>query len=175
MLFYGQGNQGLFFFMPISVFGLFGVLPLWKKSKPRAILLIGTFLVFLVVISTRYAFNPGTNDSRYLTPFLPMWFAAVAVGIDWLIRASNGKGLWAVVNGIIVAGLLLLSITFQFRQIAISWGHDIFPSQTTALLFGAVFTNWRNLPVIWLFEAVILFASGMFIQWRRARRYYAEM
>ena len=150
LLFWGSDNQGLFWLAPISLLGLFGLKPLWQKSPREFILIVGGFVAMLLLFSTSTTFNPFTNDGRYLTPFLGLWFVAVGWGV---VRAIHELPLpelplpelplpelplpelplpelplqVAPLRWAIMYGLLFLSIQNQILHIAYSWGHDLKP------------------------------------------------
>jgi len=160
---YGSGNQGLFLLSPIALAGLPGVLILFRRSRRRAWLLVGAFAAFLLLVSTYVDFNPLTNDSRYLTPYLGLWFVPVALWLDERLvglRLDTPRGIfWTLM----ICGLVWLSIRNQIMVIAFSWNHDldlaalkpgaILP-ENIATLYRTVFRNTLNLPLLWLVEAL---------------------
>ncbi len=163
LVWYGSDNQGLFLLSPIALVGLPGLISLFRQSWRRGMLLAGTFAAFLLLVSTYYNFNPLTNDSRYLTTFMGLWFVPVAL---WLDKHALGRPLDNVpylLLILLIFALLLLSIRNQFMVIAFSWNHDLDPSklipqatppQNIATIFGTVFRNVANLPLLWLVEAL---------------------
>ncbi|MBI3242690.1 MAG: hypothetical protein HYZ49_10395 [Chloroflexi bacterium] len=169
MLFYGSDNQGLFWLAPISLLGLVGVRGLWKFSRRECVLIIGVFLAMLLLFSTSTTFNPFTNDGRYITPFLGLWFVAVGFGVVRFVGAIHELPLrWAIVYG-----LLFLSIRNQILHIAFSWGHDLnlatlrpwaAAPENIAALWQAVFPNALNVPLWWGVVAV------GWLAWRLRRR-----
>ncbi len=169
MLFYGSDNQGLFWLAPISLLGLPGLLPLWRVSRRNFWVCAGLFTAMLLLFSTSTTFNPYTNDGRYITPFLGLWFVVVAFGLNWLeVRLPS-----ALARYTIILGLLFLSIYFQIMHIAYSWGHDLKPDafrpwaaspDNIMTLAKAVFPNLLNTPLWWGMLAV----SGLVIWlWRQ--------
>jgi len=143
MLFYGYENQGLFWLAPISLLGLFGLKGLWQRSRREFALIAGVFAAMLLLFSTSTTFNPYTNDGRYLTPFLGLWFVAVGFGVGRMVGAIRESPLrWAIIYG-----LLFISIRNQIMHIAFSWGHPA-PENMIAL-WNAVFPNALNAPLWW--------------------------
>ncbi|MEK7325761.1 MAG: hypothetical protein AAB217_10950, partial [Chloroflexota bacterium] len=161
MLFYGSDNQGLFWLAPISLLGLAGLQGLWRRSRREFALIVGCFTAMLLLFSTSTTFNPYTNDGRYITPFLGLWFVVVGFGISWLqsrLEAAPTISLISFFPPLIIYGLLFLSIRNQILHIAFSWGHDLNPAmlrpwaaapENIAALWSAVFPNALNLPLWW--------------------------
>lgn len=154
MLFYGQGNQGLFWLAPVSLLGLMGLKDFWGRSRRQFVFVIGTFVAMLLLFSASTTFNPYTNDGRYITPFLGLWFVAVGFGVG----GSNGSRELSGLRAAIIYGLLLLSTRNQIMHIAFSWGHDLDVTalrplsaapENIAALWQAVFPNAINLPLWW--------------------------
>ncbi len=161
MLFYGSDNQGLFWLAPISLLGLLGLKGMWARSRRESILVIGVFVAMLLLFSTSTTFNPYTNDGRYITPFLGLWFVAVGFGISWMqsrIQSAPTNFLISFFSPLIIYGLLFLSVRNQFMHIAFSWGHDLNAAglrplaaapENIVALWQAVFPNALNLPLWW--------------------------
>ncbi len=176
MLFYGSDNQGLFWLAPISLLGLAGLQGLWRRSRREFVLIVGCFTAMLLLFSTSTTFNPFTNDGRYITPFLGLWFVVVGFGISWLqswLEAAPTTPLISFFSPLIIYGLLFLSIRNQIMHIAFSWGHDLnlaamrpwaAAPENIAALWNAVFPNALNLPLWWGLVAV------GWLAWRVVRR-----
>jgi hypothetical protein len=154
MLFYGYDNQGLFWLAPVSLLGLAGLRGLWQRSRREFALIIGVFAAMLLLFSTSTTFNPYTNDGRYLTPFLGLWFVAVGFGVAQFVGATGRSPL----RNAVVYGLLFLSTRNQIMHIAFSWGHDLNLAAMTpwaaapenmAALWYAVLPNALNVPLWW--------------------------
>ncbi len=154
MLFYGSDNQGLFWLAPVSLLGLFGLKGLWSHSRRQFVLIVGVFTAMLLLFSTSTTFNPYTNDGRYITPFLGLWFVAAGFGV----AGNNGSRELSGLRAAIIYGLLLLSTRNQIMHIAFSWGHDFdltalrplsAAPENIAALWQVVFPNAINLPLWW--------------------------
>jgi len=179
MLFYGSDNQGLFWLAPISLLGLVGLRGLWKHSTREFTLSVGIFVIMLCFFSTSTTFNPYTNDGRYLTPFLGLWFVAVGFGVEWVVGVNlrvdptggariggariGGAHIGAPLRWAILYGLLFLSLRNQFMHIALSWGHDLNLATLRAwaaapenilTAWSAVLPNALNVPLWWGLMAV---------------------
>ncbi|HUN21772.1 MAG TPA: hypothetical protein PK299_01415 [Anaerolineales bacterium] len=162
LLVWGNDNQGLFLLSPVAIVGLWGIRPLWCYSRILCVFLLGLFGCMLALFSMSTTFNPATNDGRYLTPFLGLWFVAVAFGIQALPKGVFTNGVLAVLGW--------LSLQNQIWHIAYSWGHSIDLSQwrswsiapdNLARLSHAVFHNWQNLPAWWLLLAGVAGLAGL--------------
>ncbi len=162
MLFYGSDNQGLFWLAPVSLLGLAGVRGLWQRSRREFVLIVGGFAAMLLLFSASTTFNPYTNDGRYLTPFLGLWFVAVGFGVERLAGASPvpvpGQPQGSPLRWAIVYGLLFWSVRNQLMHIALSWGHDFqwavlrplsLAPENVAAVWRAVFPNAANVPLWW--------------------------
>ncbi len=154
MLFYGSDNQGLFWLAPVSLLGLAGLRGLWQRSRREFALIVGGFAGMLLLLSTSTTFNPYTNDGRYLTPFLGLWFVAVGFGV----AGNDGSRELSGLRSAVVFGLLFLSIRNQIMHIAFSWGHDFdlaalrplsVAPENIAALWQALFPNAANVPLWW--------------------------
>jgi hypothetical protein len=166
MLFYGSDNQGLFWLAPVSLLGLVGLRELWKFSRREFALIVGCFTAMLLLFSTSTTFNPFTNDGRYITPFLGLWFVAVGFGVSWIqsrLQAAPTNFLISFFSPLIIYGLLFLSIRNQIMHITLSWGHDLnlatlrpwaAAPENIAALWNAVFPNALNVPLWWGILAV---------------------
>jgi hypothetical protein len=92
MLVYGAENQGLFLLSPIALLCFLGLPAFIRFSRSRSILTLGSFILMLLIFSKSTTFNPGTNDGRYLAPFLSLWFMPLAFWLTSIIwrPAANG-------------------------------------------------------------------------------------
>jgi hypothetical protein len=158
MLFYGYDNQGLFWLAPVALLGLLGLAPLWHRSRREFYVCVGLFAGMLLLFSTSTTFNPYTNDGRYITPFLGLWFVAVGFGVAKVTEANSPM------RQAMLYGLLFLSIFNQLMHIAYSWGHEFDPAtlrpwaaapENIGAVLQAVFPNVLNLPLWWGMLAVV--------------------
>jgi hypothetical protein len=131
----------------------------------------------LVIFSKSTTFNPLTNDGRYLTPFIGLWFVPIAFWIDEVYSEQRGE-IWSLILGIILFGLLFLSIRNQMVHIAFSWNYDFdmtrLRSMATApenisYFLSTLFPNAVNLPLLWLGEGGLLGISTILMEWNTRR------
>ncbi len=136
-----------------------------------------TFAAFVLLLSSYWAFNPTTNDSRYLTPLLGLWFVPVAFWIDRYYVGRSTHGLLTMALSLLLYGLLILSIRNQFMHIAFYWIYNLnlsslrpmsTPLDNIGIVFGTVFRNTANLPLLWLLEGSVLLV-GIILEplWRK--------
>jgi hypothetical protein len=178
MLFYAYDNQGLFWLAPISLLGLLGLAPLWRKSRREFFVCVGLFTGMLLLFSTSTTFNPYTNDGRYITPFLGLWFVAVGFGVTKLTEVDSP------LRQSVLYGLLFLSVLNQIMHIAFSWGHDLDPAalrpwaaapENILAVLQAVFPNVLNLPIWWGILVVAGLLSWLWFSMRqRTSQDYAK-
>lgn len=154
-------NQGLFWLAPVALFSLAGLQAMFRHDWRKATLVITAFAFTLLVLSGKSIYSE-TNDSRYITSFLGLWFIPAAFWYDegYALAGHPFRLLWEFA----FYGLLLLSIRNQFMHIAFSWNYTLNPAwlrplavspQNIALLFGTVFRNAPNLPLLWGVQGAI--------------------
>ncbi|MBN1310466.1 MAG: hypothetical protein JXB30_03530 [Anaerolineae bacterium] len=175
MLFYDGNNQGLFLLSPIALLGIVGLPAMFRYEKRRAILLMTLFTLLLIVMASNATYNPLTNDSRYITPFVGLWFVPVGFFIDRYYTGKSTENLPSIMLSLLLYGLLFLSMRNQLIHIAFSWNYDFSleslrpmatPLDNITLLFGTVFRNAANLPLLWLFEGCGILISIIYSVFR---------
>lgn len=170
MLVWGGDNQGLGLMSPVALLALPGLVMFWRSARRDFILLMGLFAAMLLLFSKSTTFNPLTNDGRYLTPFLGLWFVPLAFWLDRVcFRARRGAArlAWAA----LVFGLLFLSVRNVFWHIALSWNYDLdyaalqaysVNSSNLKYALGTVFPNAANVWWLWwLYAGVSTLAWGL--------------
>lgn len=174
MLFYSPENmnQGLLLLSPIAWLSLAG-LPLgWQHVRRRADLLfsVGVFVLFLLLFSASTTYNPYTNDGRYLTPFLPLWWLPLAFWVEFAYRRLEGD-LPQLAGGLLLFGTLAISVRNVAVHIAVSWNYDLkfsellnmsTPLPNLERILGVLFPNVGNLWWLWL---ALLPAVGLWWWW----------
>lgn len=164
LLLYHDYNQGLFALSPVALFGLIGLVPLFRFDWRKASLLLGIFIVHLCIFATNTStanHTGGTFDSRYLTAFISLWFLGIAFWYDAVYEKRQGLSrlLWSIA----FFGLLAVSFQNEILHIAYSLNYGLLPANfitqgamphNLSLVFGTVFRNLSNLPVLWLIEAL---------------------
>ncbi len=162
MLFWGSESQGLFVMAPFALLGLPGWLFLWKRSPRDLLLFGGLFVIMLFLFSKSTTFNSLTNDARYQTPFLSLWFLPVALSLDSLF-AQPRRGMVQMGWFFLVFGLLFLSVRNVFWHIALSWNYDLDVSQLVPAsvhadnlkyLLSTVFPNAANVWWLWWLQGL---------------------
>jgi hypothetical protein len=174
MLFYDGNNQGLFLLAPITLLGLPGLPIFFRHSRRHFALFIGTFLIYLLLFSKSTTYNSLTNDGRYLTTFVGLWFVPLAFWIDRVFLPLKDD-LWRVAASFLVFGLFFVSVRNQLVHIAFSWNYDLDLSQlrplatpldNILLLARTVFPNAGNLPLLWAGEGIALSLAWLIARWR---------
>lgn len=167
----GLANQGLFVLMPVTLLGLVGIVPTFRRNWREAALLMGLIAFYLVLSAKNHNFSAGTSDGRYMVPYLAYWFVPVAFalqGIDGVKQPVLRSLLLFVAYGLIVTsvyGALLniaMSYNYQFEFSQLSDPPATLHNWRT--LLGAVFVNVGNLPLLWLVEGVLA-VFGMAASW----------
>ena len=115
MLWWGRDNQGLFLLSPVAILGLLGVPAFVRARRGEAVLVLGTFVVFLLLFSKSTFFNPLTNDGRYLVPFLALWLVPAAFWVDRALCACRSENTRLAAT-LVLGGLLFLSIRNAFMH-----------------------------------------------------------
>ncbi len=178
MLFYSSNdNQGLFLLAPVTLLALLGLVPFFRYSRRHFALIMGLFVVYLLIFSKSTTYNPLTNDGRYLTTFVGLWFVPLAFWLDRYYAASKND-LVHLGRSLLFFGLLFLSVRNQFMHIAFSWNYNLdlsqlrplaTPPDNIATLLGTVFRNAPNLPLLWAGEALCLILVLLVGRWRHVR------
>jgi hypothetical protein len=178
MLFYDGNNQGLFLLAPVTLLGLPGLPIFFRRSRRHFILFVGTFLAYLLLFSKSTTYNSLTNDGRYLTTFLSLWFVPLAFWVDRVFLPLKGD-LRRVMASFLVFGLFFVSARNQLMHIAFSWNYDLDLSQlrplatpldNISLLARTVFPNAGNLPLLWAGEGIVLALIWLIVRWRAQKK-----
>jgi 4-amino-4-deoxy-L-arabinose transferase-like glycosyltransferase len=173
MLFYDGNNQGLFLLAPITLLGLPGLPIFFRHSRRHFVLFVGTFLAYLLLFSKSTTYNSLTNDGRYLTTFVGLWFVPLAFWIDRVFLPLKDD-LRRVAASFLVFGLFFVSVRNQLVHIAFSWNYDLDLSQlrplatpldNILLLARTVFPNSGNLPLLWAGEGIVLSLAWLITRW----------
>jgi hypothetical protein len=177
MLLYGDNNQGLFLLSPVAGLSLLGLLHLYRHSRRHFVLVVGTFVALLLLFSKSTTFNPYTNDGRYLTPFLGLWFIPFAFWIDRRFESAilSPQPLRRLAVSLLLYGLFFFSVRNVLMHIAFSWNYDLDPAQLRPmsipptsiwLILRTVFPNTPNLPILWGVEIVAFGLIWLASRWR---------
>jgi hypothetical protein len=169
MLWYGfdaahVDNQGIFLLMPVTLIALPGLWPYFKRYRTESLLALILFGIYLVLFAKHIAFSDGTRDGRYLVPFLPLLFIPLGFALEWLHQLKHDSAL-KVFTLFIVYGLLFVSARNMIWHIGYSYSYTLDPNvlaHTASIpsnwqyLFNSLFLNWKNVPLLWLVEAIAL-------------------
>lgn len=175
MVFWGEGggwcdgacfNQGLLLLSPVLVLSTLGVLPYVRRARSESLLTLGVFVIYLSLFSTHRTFHGFTADGRYLVPFLALWCIPLAFFLEKGVTCS-ARPVWQAGVYLVFYGALFLSARNVFLHIGLSYNYTldlgrldtmiVKPANVT-YLFGQVFRNARNLPLLWLCDGVLLLA-----------------
>lgn len=172
MLWYGfdaahVDNQGIFLLMPILLLALPGLWPYVKRYRREGILALVLFVIHLVLFAKHIAFSDGTRDGRYLVPFLPLLIIPLGFALEEVHRLDSDSVLKTLAL-FVVYGLLFVSARNMIWHIGYSFSYALDPNALARTastpsnwlyLFNSVFVNWRNVPLLWLVESVLLAAT----------------
>jgi hypothetical protein len=154
-----------------------GLLHLYRHSRRHFVLVVGTFVALLLLFSKSTTFNPYTNDGRYLTPFLGLWFIPFAFWIDRRFESAilSPQPLRRLAVSLLLYGLFFFSVRNVLMHIAFSWNYDLDPAQLRPmsipptsiwLILRTVFPNTPNLPILWGVEIVAFGLIWLASRWR---------
>jgi hypothetical protein len=175
-----QSNQGLLRLMPILMIGAAGIWPYIRRRRAEALFVLGLLAVYLLLFAKHHTFSGFTMDTRYLAPFLPLWMIPVGFTFEqireWEKRRENPAV--SAMMWLIVYGMLFLSIRNMISHIGFSYSYHLDPAlllqrastpENWGYIFGTVFVNWRNLPLLWAVEIALggLTAVGWWVAEQR--------
>ncbi|MFN2160604.1 MAG: hypothetical protein ACK2UN_00910 [Candidatus Promineifilaceae bacterium] len=166
-------NQGLLLLSPVLLLALPGWYFFYHEQRRECLLAAVIFLAYLLLFARHRTFHGFTADGRYLTPFLSLLALPVAYTMQWIYAQRARPWLRAA---LIVAAfaLFLLSMRNMFLHIGRSYNYHLDLSLLDGLfsapgalfiMFGQVFRNAINLPLLWLFEigAALLIVGAAFV------------
>ena len=139
-------------------------------------------MFYLLLFSKSTTYNPLTNDGRYLTTFVTLWFVPLAFWVD-RVYLSLKDDLRRVAVSFLVFGLFFLSARNQLMHIAFSWNYDLdlnqlrplaTPLDNISLLARTVFPNSGNLPLLWAGEGIVLALGWLIARWQGRRKERSE-
>jgi hypothetical protein len=149
---------------------------LFARAAGRVfVLTMGTFLVYLLLFSTHHTAHGFTGDGRYLAPFIPLLGLPLGYTVHWLYGRlrRDGQRVWL---NLLVFGLLFLSWRQILLHIGLSYNYQLELSQLEPFvaapqswrtLYGRVFPNAANLPLLWLVEGGLVLLWWGWRQWRK--------
>lgn len=172
----GNANRGLFLLAPVTVLSLGGIPALLRLERAKGLLVLGLFAGYLLLFASSTTFNPGTNDGRYLTPFMALWFVPLAFFLDqaWAARSALLRPVLVGLFGLALA----LSMRSQLMHIAAAWNYNLDvaalpPGEfiaNTGRVLSVVFRNAANLPLLWALLAAVTCLVWLVMRRQAARR-----
>ncbi len=106
-------GRGLFVYMPFLAALIFSMPLFFRRAKRETILIVCTFIFYLVLFSTWYYWWGGTNwGARFLVPTIPFLVLLTAPAIE---LGLTGK---QKIFSLVFAGLGLLALYFQLLGVA---------------------------------------------------------
>lgn len=124
-------KKGLFVYLPLTLVALFGLIPLWKKDRGKALFASVYFLFVVYVLSSWWMwYYGGSFGTRVIIEFLPV-FALLLYYLLTGIRKVPVK--ITVISLIVVVTLFCQFQTLQYRYFLIHW------SEMTYEKYWAVF------------------------------------
>jgi len=172
-----QENQGILLLMPVLLIGAAGVWAYLRRSVREAIFVLGLFLIYLLLFAKHHTFSGFTADTRYLTPFLGLWFIPISFALETVFTLR--VGIAKAIALLIVYGLMFLSVRNIMVHIGFSYGYNLDPGlierQATTpknwmYILGNIFVNWLNLPLLWGIEGLLGAILVGVWRWRDKRK-----
>ncbi|MBN1311709.1 MAG: hypothetical protein JXB30_09835 [Anaerolineae bacterium] len=171
----GVDNQGLFLLMPVALIGLAGIWPYMRRQPRESILVLGVFLIYLLTTAKMINFHAGSSDGRYLAPYLGLWAVPIGFALDAFQRLDINSTLRTVLS-LLIYGLLYISVcnigvligySYNYTLDLAALAQNIATPSNWQYLLGAIFVNWRNVPLLWLiWGGVLLVSIGSIFVWQ---------
>ncbi|MDQ3111813.1 MAG: hypothetical protein M3R17_18145 [Bacteroidota bacterium] len=112
-------KKGLFIYTPLTFLSLFGLIPLWKQNRFRALWIFCSLLLIVYVLSCWWMwFYGGSFGMRAMIEFFPIF----ALLFYFLIDAIKIKTLrWGIIAITLLVVILCQFQTLQYRYEVIHW------------------------------------------------------
>lgn len=187
MLYWGTGdgwcdgpcyNQGLLLLSPVLLLALPGWLPFLRQRRRQALLVAVIFITYLLLFSMHRTYHGFTADGRYLVPFLGLLALPLGYTLDWLY-ALRQQPLAQALLLLLAFGLFYLSVRNVFIHIGLSYNYGLdlaqlqplpFQPENWRYLVEQIFPNRGNLPLLLLFQALMLLPLALLFRWRTRGR-----
>lgn len=159
-------NQGIWLLSPVLLLAIPGLLPYLRRQRRAFVLTMGVFLLYLLLFATHHTFHGYTADGRYLAPFLSLLAIPMAFALAWLFDRDVNP-ISRSIFALLVYGLFFVSIRNILLHIGFSYNYTLELSQLRPPVAGpqnwlylanTLLPNWRNLPLLWLVEFMLLAA-----------------
>ena len=175
--FLGHDNQGIFLLSPIVLLAIGGIWYLWQQRALRreALFILGVAFLYLLLFSKHHTLHGFTGDGRYFAPFIPLLVLPLGLWVDHNLLRDEPLGLREFVWLLLFFGLAYLSMRNTAVHIGYSFNYTLDLGQFDAFstspdnwgrFFSALFPNWRNLPLLWVLEAIALGIVWGIMRWR---------
>lgn len=159
-------NQGIWLLSPILLLAIPGLIPYLRRQPRVFVLTMGVFLLYLLLFAMHHTFHGYTADGRYLAPFLTLLAIPMAYVVAWYVN-RQANTVWHALVALLIYGLFFVSVRNVLIHIGFSYNYTLELSQLRPpianphnwlYLVNTVLPNWRNLPVLWLVEFMLLAA-----------------
>ncbi len=186
MLFFGESggwcggscyNQGVFLLSPVLLLALPGLYWYARRQGREMALTTAVFLTYLLLFATHHTAHGFTADGRYLVPFYALLVIPLAYTLEWVGQRPYSVG--SVLLQTAVFALFFLSVRDVLLHIGFSYNYALDLAQLNPMvahpdnwryLFHTLLPNWRNLPLLFLAELLVLLPLILLhIGWRKRR------
>lgn len=112
-------KKGMFVYLPLTLIALFGLIPLWKRDRVKALFAGGFFLLTVYILSSWWMwYYGGSFGTRVIIEFLPVF----ALLLYYLLSGIKTHAIKTGVISLIVAITLFCQFqTYQYRYELIHW------------------------------------------------------
>jgi hypothetical protein len=157
-------NQGFLLLSPVLLLAIPGFVPYFRAQRGVFLLTTFLFLLYLFLFSLHQTSHGFTADGRYLAPFLALLAIPMAYTLQWHFDRKP-MTVWHALFAFLAYGLFFLSVRNILLHIGYSYNYTLDLDQLRPLaadpynwlyLMRTLFPNWRNLPLLWLLELLLL-------------------
>ncbi|MBW2148843.1 MAG: hypothetical protein JRI22_17675 [Deltaproteobacteria bacterium] len=168
-------SQGIFLLSPFQVLSVIGFWFFRHARRAEAALAASILIATMLLMGKHRTFHGFTFDGRYMTPYWTFLVLGLGFGLQRLqLLRSRHLHFW----GWAVFGLLaVLSAVQMAHHIGFSYGYTLEPSdlghpvasrEAWMRVIGAIFPNWRNVPVMAVMLIVVM-GINKGVGWMRRR------
>jgi hypothetical protein len=174
--------RGVFYFMPLLIFSLYGLYIMWKDQKNRSYgIVIGviTLLMLYFISSFSYWQAGGTVSQRHLTGLIPFLIIPTSIALRSLIDMETHH-LFVLASSLMQFSLLLIPYaTIPFPFFSTVYPNPLFELPLNLWHWGAIPLNTGNIaglegidsaiPFIILWITLVCYAVYLFLslcRWR---------
>jgi len=174
--------RGVFYFMPLLIFSLYGLYIMWKDQKNRSYgIVIGviTLLMLYFISSFSYWQAGGTVSQRHLTGLIPFLIIPTSIALRSLIDRETHH-LFVLASSLMQFSLLLIPYaTIPFPFFSTVYPNPLFELPLNLWHWGAIPLNTGNIvglegidsaiPFIILWITLVCYAVYLLLSLRRWR------